>query len=359
MKKTVRVLLYTICLAVCMALPTFAAEYGEPNITPQMTMKEIRANPSIAGCGISTYGNGDADSLLLRRMFENRTLERYVSASQAEDCAAGLNLAIQNYNAGIQVTYQVYTPEEIAADSSLGAVQLYYFPSDTPGSRYAVVLGGNVAMTSGELREGVATAAQLHEMGYTVFVLRHSIWLDLENNGPLRDLGRAVQFIDQHAQQFSVQRENYALFGYSSGGHLIGLFGSEQPYGYRAYDVPQPGALILSYAVNDFSEVKPVYHAIMDTGVWDWRYYWSSISSVVTQDYPPVYFWYGENDWVLPLMVSGAQGPALQKALEEHDVPYEMRVYANASHAVGIGRGTDAEGWITDAVAFWEQQIAA
>ena len=135
MRKTVQVLLYTICLTVCMALPTFAVEYGEPNITPQMTMKEIRANPSIAGCGISTYGNGDADSLLLRRMFENRTLERYVSASQAEDCAAGLNLAIKNYNAGIQVTYQVYTPEEIAADSSLGAVQLYYFPSDTPGSR--------------------------------------------------------------------------------------------------------------------------------------------------------------------------------------------------------------------------------
>lgn len=214
-------------------------------------------------------------------------------------------------------------------------------------------------MTSGELREGVATAAQLHELGYTVFVLRHSIWLDLENNGPLRDLGRAVQFIDQHAQQFAVQRENYALFGYSSGGHLIGLFSSEQPYGYKAYGVPQPGALVLSYAVNDFSEVKPVYHAIMDTGVWDWRYYWSSISSVVTQEFPPVYFWYGENDWVLPLMVSGAQGPALQKALEEHDVPYAMRVYANASHAVGTGRGTDAEGWITDAVAFWEQQTAA
>ena len=58
-------------------------------------------------------------------------------------------------------------------------------------------------------------------------------------------------------------------------------------------------------------------------------------------------------------MVSGAQGPALQKALEEHDVPYSMRVYANASHAVGTGRGTDAEGWITDAVAFWEQQTAA
>ena len=347
-----------ILLLVLLALPAAAAEYGQADITADMTMKEIRANPSIAGCGISTYGDGDADSMTLRKLFENKTLRSYVGVCQAEDCAKGLNMAIENYNAGLQVTYQVYNPEEIAADASLGAVQLYYFPAEVPNARYAIVLGGNVAMTSGELREGVATVPQLHELGYTVFVLRHSIWLDLSDNGPLQDLGNAVRYITDHAQEFDVQTENYAVIGYSSGGHLAGLFASDQAFGYQTYGVPKPGALFLGYAINNFSEVKPVYHAVMDPGVWDWRYYWSTIAGVVTDDYPPVYFWYGKNDLVLPLMGAWAQGPALQKALDAHNVPYEMHVYQNAGHAVGTGHYTDADGWLADAAAFWEQHTA-
>ena len=44
-----------ICLLLMMALPAFAAEYGEPDITPQTTMGEIRSNPSILGAGVWTY----------------------------------------------------------------------------------------------------------------------------------------------------------------------------------------------------------------------------------------------------------------------------------------------------------------
>ena len=34
----------TLCVAVCLAVSAFAAEYGEPNITTQTTMKELREN---------------------------------------------------------------------------------------------------------------------------------------------------------------------------------------------------------------------------------------------------------------------------------------------------------------------------
>ena len=44
-----------ICLLLMMALPAFAAEYGEPDITPQTTMGEIRSNPGILGAGVWTY----------------------------------------------------------------------------------------------------------------------------------------------------------------------------------------------------------------------------------------------------------------------------------------------------------------
>ena len=72
---------------------------------------------------------------------------------------------------------------------------------------------------------------KLHKEGYAVFVLRYSIWLDLSDNAPLQDLGNAVRYITDHAQEFDVQPEKYAIVGYSSGGHLAGLFGSEKAYG--------------------------------------------------------------------------------------------------------------------------------
>ena len=36
-----------------------------------------------------------------------------------------------------------------------------------------------------------------------------------------------------------------------------------------------------------------------------------------------------------------------------------FKVFESALHSIGVGYTTDAEGWLTDAVAFWEQQTAA
>ena len=60
--------------------------------------------------------------------------------------------------------------------------------------------------------------------------------------------------------------------------------------------MPKPGALLMGYPVNDFAEIKPVYHAVMDPASCRWRYYWSDISGGITPDFPPTYFWYGKND---------------------------------------------------------------
>ena len=64
----------------------------------------------------------------------------------------------------------------------------------------------------------------------------------------------------------------------------------------------------------------------------------------------------GKDDQVLALMGFEKQGPALEQALETHEVPHKVTVYNHAPHSIGTGRGTDAEGWVKDAVAFWEEQ---
>ena len=156
---------------------------------------------------------------------------------------------------------------------------------------------------------------------------------------------------------FDVQTENYALLGYSSGGHLLGLFCGRE-LGYQKYKVPKPGALLLAYPINDFNEARPFYRLVMDPAVCATRYYDNTISGSVDADYPPTYFWYGKNDNTLKLLIYSEQGPALEKALTESGVPHQCTVYNNAAHGIGLGYGTDAEGWLDDAAAFWEAQTA-
>ena len=48
---------------------------------------------------------------------------------------------------------------------------------------------------------------------------------------------------------------------------------------------------------------------------------------------------------------------AFEQALQKHGVTYQRTAFADAPHAVSIGRGTDAEGWLDDATAFWEEQV--
>lgn len=220
-----------------------------------------------------------------------------------------MNLVIENYNRGVQITWQVYTPEEIAENPSLGMVQLYYFPAKTANAKYAIVVPGNGGNTTAELNEGASIANQLHELGYAAFVLRYRSFLNASDNAPLYDIANAVKYLTENADQFGVQRENYALMGFSSGGHIVGLIGSDnEKFGYKAFGLPQPAALLLGYPINDFFEVKPLYQLAIDPLVLGWRYYWTDISDVVNENFTPTYFFYGKMIFICSACATPSRG---------------------------------------------------
>ena len=328
--KLKRVLASALLLATLLTLPARAAQAsgakGEANITPDTPMAKIRSNPSVMGAGLYTY-NQEQDTPRDIRKWKDTTLREYVNDCTAEDCAKGLNRMIENYNSGIQITYKLYTDEEIAAVPTRQKAEIYYFPGSDPGGKFVLVIGGNAIHTSAEMREGVSTAEWLNELGYTCFVLRYRIGDQAADNAPLEDVSRAVRYITEHAEQF--------------------------------HGVSKPGALLLGYPVNNFFELKPVWGLLIDPYADGPRYFDYNVSDYITPDYPPVYHWYGKNDVTLAKMYTPAQGRVIEKALVKNGVPHIFHHYNNAPHKIGPGRGTDAEGWITEAVAFWESQTAA
>ena len=98
------------------------------------------------------------------------------------------------------------------------------------------------------------------------------------------------------------------------------------------------------------------YTALLDVDDWMQKHYYDyTLSKLIAPDYPPVFLWYGKSDRILKLFGFDQQGPALQSALEIDGVPHEEKVYEDVGHGIGIGLGTDAEGWLNAAVAFWKK----
>lgn len=357
MKQVRRVMAALLTLLMLLALPAGAAgEKAEANITAQTTMREVRNNPGIKNSGFYTYSQ-DKDCPPGQALWELTTVEGYTNKYVAEGCAAGLNLVIENYNNGVQVRHSFYTDAEKAADPTKNNTDLFYFPAKTENAKYALVIAGSGANESAELEEGTCTAWQLHELGYAAFILRYRVWTDASDNAPLEDVGRAVEYITEHAAEFGIQPENYAIVGYSMGGHLTGLFGTDS-VGYKNYNVPKPAALLLGYPINDMTYIKPIYHVIQDIGEYEPTYYTLNLSDEITEDYPATYHWHGINDTLLKELVYWRQGPQLEAALQAKHVKHIYRVFNNAPHVCGIGTGTDAEGWLVEATAFWEEQCA-
>lgn len=101
--------------------------------------------------------------------------------------------------------------------------------------------------------------------------------------------------------------------------------GSYGPSAFGGDDIPRPGTVVMQY-----------------TGHSDY-----------TKNDPPTFACVGENDWI-------ADWHTMQRrinALNSLGIPTEFHHYPGLSHGFGLGTGTAAEGWLDEAVSFWERQM--
>ena len=358
-KTSMAAALAAAALASLLAVP--ARALPAPPVTPDTTVAQMRANEGIAGSGFNTWDRG---TLFPEQPWQygNWTLRRFVGPT-VDDAVAGLNLVIDNYNRGLQVTYPLYTAEEIAADPTRASAELYYFPAKQPGARYALVLSGNMMERTARVKEGCSAVAQLHDMGYAAFILNYRVGRELKDNANYQDLVRAVQYITAHAGELQVDPEDYALMGFSSGGQLCAIFGTDR-MGYKNYGLPKPGALLLAYPILNYVYGKPILFYLYDGArpgdhLAPGDYYYNiEIPAEATADFPATFHWYGRNDSSLNGMFPQWQSQALDEALERFGVPHQLVIYDKAPHGSGNGAGTDAAGWLYDAVSFWEAVTA-
>ena len=106
---------------------------------------------------------------------------------------------------------------------------------------------------------------------------------------------------------------------------MAAYLGSYGPVEFGGNDVPKPGTVVMQYTGHtDYTNEEPPTFVIVgeDDGIADWR--------------------------IMEQRVN---------ALAAMGVDTEFHKYPNLGHGFGLGIRTSAEGWIDDAVAFWEKHI--
>lgn len=272
-----------------------------------------------------------ADGRLLfpvdRPFNENETLAtisnsaHYIWYSQIR---ASKTVAIVNYlgkqQKQRQIFYPIYSAEEIERNPSLANTGLYFFRGKQ-GAPFAINNAGGGFAYVAAMQDSFPHALELSKHGYNAFALIY------RPTNPYEDLARAICFIEDHADQLGVDSQHYSLWGGSAGARMAAELGNEEVLRQLTgrTDIPQADAVIMQY-----------------TG-------YSKVSSADT----PTYVSVGDSDWI-------ANWRAMQQRLyylEQLGIPTEFHVYAGLNHGFGLGEGTVAEGWIDDAIKFWQDNI--
>ena len=287
----------------------------------QSTVGELLAHPSLSGFAERTlpwYGRAYDHDLTLDRI---GSLLPYHSDVDSDAVVSGLNLLIENAERGVPVFHEIYTEGEKLRDPDLRATGLFFFPGRA-GAPFAIIAPGGGFSYVGSVHEGFPYAAEISSQGYNAFVLTYRT---SRGSAPATaDMARAIDYVMSRADELAIGREKYSVWGSSAGARMAAYIGSHGTTAFGGRNHPPPSAVVMAYTGHfELSRREPATFVVV-----------------------------GGRDGIAPPSAMLRRVSAL-RAL---GVDVEYKVYPNLGHGFGAGVGTEAEGWIREAVGFWARQ---
>jgi len=179
---------------------------------------------------------------------------------------------------------------------------------------------------------------------------KHNPW-----PAPLDDLQQALHFIHNHADDLNVKKEGYAVAGFSAGGHLVASLGTIN-YGYHHWNLAKPGAFFLGYPVIIWENMSRIHKHCLNTilGNQPTQADVDKITIIKNVDgnYPPTYIMHCQDDAI----VHFENARQLADKIKVLGIPNILKAVPVGGHGIGLANSTPAEGWVKDAVQFWQAQ---
>lgn len=221
---------------------------------------------------------------------------------------------------GETIFYDLYSDKEKRQDPSKEKTGLFYFKGKK-NAPFALISAGGGFLYVGSIHESFPHALELSKHGYNAFALQYRT--DSANTA-CEDLAAAIAFIFENAKALEVDTKGYSLWGGSAGARMaayLGTYGTES-FGQSVY--PRPSAIIMQYTGHsDYSTNDPATYACV-----------------------------GEHDGIADWRVMKRRLERLSKM----GIATQFHKYPNLGHGFGLGIHTPADGWIDEAILFWQKQ---
>ena len=299
-----------------------AMEARHRNLSVDSIIGDVNAHPAFAGVGRLIFPWDDRTPDLNMHLREIGALLPYHSTVNPVDVVSALNRMIDDASDGKQIFHDFYTEAQKMAEPTKRNAGLFFFRGK-PGAPFAIVCPGGGFAYVASLHEGVPYAAEISKSGYNVFVLKYRAGIG--GAAATNDLASALSYIFRNAKSLGVSVANYSLWGSSAGARMAASIGTHGAAFYGGDNLPKPSIVVMAYTAH--SEVGP--------------------------DEPPTFAVVGEQDGIAPPYVMERRISALRRA----GTPVEFHRFENLEHGFGLGTGTSAEGWIDNAIRFWERSM--
>jgi len=283
-------------------------------------LRDLLNHPAFAGFAhllLPWDGRAYDDNMQLS---DFKSLLPYHSHVNPEVVVGALNHMIDEASTGQTIFYDYYTQAQKQEQAAKAHTGLFFFRGK-PGAPFAVIAPGGGFSYVGSVHEGFPYAQEISNRGYNAFVLKYRAGYG--GAVATQDLAAAISYIFSHAQELGVSTKNYSLWGSSAGARMAAAIGTQGVAGFGGGQLPKPATVVMAYtAHSDYSAGDP-----------------------------PTFVVVGEHDGIAPPSVMKKRVVALRQA----GVVVDYHEYKGLGHGFGTGAGTRAEGWITDAIRFWEQ----
>ena len=286
------------------------------------TLRDLLHHPAFAGFAdliLPWDGRAYDERMPLTRI---GSLLPYHTHVDAKTVASALNRLIDDAADGKTVFYPICSGAQRQRETAKSKTGLFFFRG-RPGAPFAVIAPGGGFSYVGSVHEGFPYAAAISSKGYNAFVLKYRVG----SGGTVatQDLAAAVSFIFENAATLEVDTHGYSLWGSSAGARMAAAIGSHGVANYGGGDLPKPSAVVMAYTAHtDYASGEPSTFVVV-----------------------------GEEDRIAPPTVMERRVQALRNA----GTKVEYRKYPNVGHGFGLGTGTSAEGWIFEAIRFWETSM--
>jgi acetyl esterase/lipase len=294
------------------------------HLTVDHSIRDLLNHPALAGYGrlILPWDDRAYDEDM--RLSNVGSLLPYHSHVRPDVVVGALNRMIDDASSGKAVFFNIYTEAQKQADPSKSHAGLFFFRGKA-GAPFAIVAPGGGFSYVGSVHEGFPHALEISNRGYNAFVLKYRVGQG--GSVATQDMAAAISYVFKNAETLGVSTRDYSVWGSSAGARMAAAIGSHGVASLGGDRLPKPSAVVIAY-----------------TGHSDY-----------SSDEPPTFVVVGEQDRISPPSSMERRIAALRKA----GTAVEYRKFPNVGHGFGLGTGTSAEGWVADAIRFWESKRAA